>query len=418
MAVVQNPQYSPASGYRPVEWILSTVELSTTGIIKIAKIGITIDGATVGTFTKRPFEVLGPGPLFTYGFKFDIQSIFQRIKAPKAQAKTLAFGTLGAQYNAEATDCKGEVILRAEYFYEDATTGLLVSQGITDITTDWPVFIATRQHEDDMALTAFVPDTGALAPSQWLSNAPLNQTICLQDSLFLSTIHGDANYLRVQTFDSSGVVIDTGYLVFPASGFNSQVALGVGPSEIRNTTFTVGSINIDNSNVATYRLTVGQGTGPFIPLSQTFVFSLIDCCLDDFDRLHFLNRLGGTDAFTFKSLNVKSQTSTSESAEKPLAWNSDTATPHSIEDRGSFKIDSRAVINRQLETPPLEPETAEWVAELLSSPEVYLETSAGLVPVVIEDTEQSLVTNTDTELALFNFSIVAKDSNERIIQRN
>lgn len=420
MAILQNPQYSPASGYRPVEWISQTVQSITPpgGEIKIATAIVTLDGVQVATIKKRPYIRLGAGPVFTYGFKWDVQAIFQRLKAPKAQQKTTAFGTIATQYNAEATDCKGELELEIEYFYKDATTGLLVSQGFTDLTTDWPAFIATRQHEEDMSLDAYVPDTGSLTASKWLTTAPLNQTICLEDSLFLNTIHGDANYLRVQTFDSSGLVIDTGYLLFPASGFNSQVALGVGPNEIRNTTFTSGSVNIDASNVASYRLTVGQGFAPFVALSETYVFTLIDCCLDDFERLHFLNRLGGTDAYTFKSLNVRSQTTTSEQAQKPLAWNSDTATPHSINDRGSFKLDSRAVINRQLETTPLEPDFADWLAELLSSPEVYLETASGLVPVVIEDTEQEIETNTDTELALFSFSIVAKDANERIIQRN
>jgi hypothetical protein len=146
---------------------------------------------------------------------------------------------------------------------------------------------------------------------------------------------------------------------------------------------------------------------------------LVECCADDWSRLHFLNRLGGTDAFTFKSLNVKLQESTSDTAEKPLNWASDTATPHSINDKGSFKIDSRAVIKRTLETTPITPAFADWLAELLSSPEVYLETPDGLLPVVISDvSDQQLETTTSTELALVRFSIDAKDANERIIQRN
>jgi hypothetical protein len=418
MAIVQNPQFDPASGYRPVEWISQTIENIANGEIKIATAIVTLDGTQVATIKKRPYIRLGFGPVFTYGFKWDVQAIFQRLKAPKAQSKTLAFGAIGAQYNADASDCYGELELELEYFYEDASTGLLVSQGFTEFTTDWPVFIATRQHEQNMNLLSYVPDAGSLLPSKWLTNAPLNQTICLEDSLFLNTIHGDANFLRVQTFDSVGAVIDTGYLAFPASGFDSQVALGVGPNEIRNTTFTSGSVNIDNTSVASYQVTVGQGNAPFIALSETYTFTLQDCCLDDFERLHFLNRLGGTDAFTFKSLNVRSQTTTSEVAQKPLDWNSDTSQPHRLNDRGAFKLDSRAVISRQLETPPLEPNFADWLAELLSSPEVYWERSNGLVPVVIEDTEQEIETNTDTELALFSFSIVAKDANERIIQRN
>jgi hypothetical protein len=239
----------------------------------------------------------------------------------------------------------------------------------------------------------------------------------LQESLFFSSIHGDASHLRVETFDSSGVLIDTGYLVFPASGYNSQVALGVGPNEIRNTTFTAGAVNIDNVLVASYKLTLGQGTGPFFQLSAVYIFSLVDCCNGDFERLHFLNRLGGTDAYTFKSLTTRSQETNSDTAEKPLNWASETATPHVITDKGSFKIDSRAVINRHFETLPITPTEADWLAELLSSPEVYLETSNGLLPVVISDVEQELETDISTELALIRFVVDGVDANEKIIQR-
>lgn len=418
MPFVINPQFTPASGYRPVEWVyFTTINPSLFGPIKISVVQVILDGAVVGTFKQRPFTILGPGPVFTYGFRFDTQSIFQRLKAPKAQSKTLAFGTIGQQYNNDALDCYGVLELQVEYFYE-SSSGLLVNQGVIENSLQTPAFIATRQHEQDMSLDAYVPNLATLTASKLLTNAPLNQTICVNDSLFVNTIHGDADNLRVTTFDSAGAVIDEAFLLFPASGFNSQTALGVGPNELRNTTFTTGTLNIDNPNVNTYRITVGQGTAPFIPLSESIVFNLSTCCFGEFERLHFLNLLGGTDAFTFKSLNTKSQTTTSSTAQKPLNWDLVAASPHSINDRGAFKIDSRAVINRKLETPPLERNVAEWLAELLSSPEVYLQTPSGLVPVVIEDLEQDLTTNTDTELALFSFSITAQDANERIIQRN
>ena len=343
-------------------------------------------------------------------------------KHPKAQSKTLAFGTPSVQYNDAATDCYGDLSIEVEYFYVDVNTGLTVPQGFTDVSIDVPAYIATRQHEDDMSLDAYIPDLAALAPSKWLTNQPLISTICLQESLFFSTIFGDANHLRVTTYDGpngTGAVIDEAFLVFPISGFNSQVAFGVGPNELRATTFTVGTLNIDNVLVQSYRLTVGLDTAPMTPLSESYIFNLSNCCGEDWTRLHWLNRLGGTDAFTFKSLNVKLQETTSDTAEKPLTWDSATATPHNINDKGSFKIDSRAVIKRTLETTPIAPDFAEWLAELLSSPEVYLETNLGLVPIVISDvSDQQLETTTSTELALVRFSIDTKDANERIIQRN
>jgi hypothetical protein len=117
MAIVQNPLFIPASGYRPVEWIsFSSIDVDTTGTITVATATVTLDGAVIATIKKRPYIVLGFGPVFTYGFKWDVQSLFQRIKAPKAQSKTLAFGTPAAQYNADASDCYGTLSIEIEYF--------------------------------------------------------------------------------------------------------------------------------------------------------------------------------------------------------------------------------------------------------------------------------------------------------------
>ena len=68
MAINQNPQYLPASGYRPVEWISSTFsDIVAAGPVTIATATVTLDGVVIGTIKKRPFEVLGAGPVFTYG---------------------------------------------------------------------------------------------------------------------------------------------------------------------------------------------------------------------------------------------------------------------------------------------------------------------------------------------------------------
>jgi hypothetical protein len=419
--IVQLPSFTPTSGYRPVVWVFATFETLANGPITTAKFTIDLNGAQVAIDTASPFAVLGAGPLFTYLFKIDVQSIFQRLKGTTS-ALTNIFGTLGQQYNADATDAYGTIQVEAEYFYRSSTTGLPVSQGFTDLTTNWPVFEATRQHEQNMSLDAYVPDPASLAPSLFLTDSPTVQDICLNDSLFINTIHGDANFMRVTTYDGSsgtGAVVDEAFLVFPASGFNSQVALGIGPEEIRATTFTSGTVNIDNPLVKSYRITVGQGSGPFIPLSESKFYNVVDCCQDEFFRLHFHNLLGGTDAYTFKSLNTKNYKVTSDTAQKPLNWDITTPTnPHSITDRGAFRINIRAVIARQLETTPLQRDVAEWLTQLLSTPNAYLETAQGLLPVVIEDLDTDYTTNTDQELPLLRFSITAQDANERIIQRN
>jgi len=423
MPIFLNPTYNPASGYRPVVFIAGSPIAPGLGIFRKALATVTIDGVQIATLRADPLTTIG---IFTL-FSFDVQNIFQRTKAPNATGAvgaSLCFGNINAQYNADAADCYGQLEISVEYFYTDTspgpTLGLVVNQGLLDTSIAWPVFIATRQHEEAMSLDRYVPFLASLAPALWLTKQPTTFDIGLQENLFFNIIHGDANFLRVTTFDDAnggGAVIDDAFLVFPASGFNSQVALGVGPANLRSTTFTSGTINIDNPAVKSYRIVAGQGSAPFIGLTIAYFFN-IDDCREGFFRLHWLNRLGGTDAYTFKSLNTRSQTTTSDTVQKTLAWDVTNLNPHSIEDKGTFKINSRANISRTLETQYIDAETADYLAELQSSPEVYLETIGGLLPIVIEPGSWQIETNTTQEVALVRFSITGPDSNERSIQRN
>ena len=54
MAIVQDPLFIPASGYRPIEWISSTsINVVTTGTVTIATAIVTLDGVQVAIITKR-----------------------------------------------------------------------------------------------------------------------------------------------------------------------------------------------------------------------------------------------------------------------------------------------------------------------------------------------------------------------------
>jgi hypothetical protein len=264
-----------------------------------------------------------------------------------------------------------------------------------------------------MSLAAYIPLFASFAP--FLTNSATTQNICLTDSLFISTIASTGNAVRVITYDSAGVQIDLGVFSAPGSA-NEQISFGIGPNEIRNTVFDLaGSVNIDNPLAVSYTVAYGAGA-IFFEYTAVYTFNLIKCC--DGVRLHWLNRLGGTDAYTFKALNETQQETKSEVAQTPLSWDFLSATPHNINDKGSFKIDSRANIIRTLESTPVVVSVANWLAELASSPEVYMETASGLVPVLIEDLEQKIDTNNSTGLMLVNFNLTSPEANERIIQRN
>ena len=203
----------------------------------------------------------------------------------------------------------------------------------------------------------------------------------------------------------------------PAALGNQQVSFGVGPNEIRNTTFDLaGSVNIDNPAVASYTVAYGSGAF-FFEYTAVYTFQLAQCSCDFF-RLHWINRLGGTDAYTFKSVNEIAQITTSDRGQKPLFWDFNSPTPHNINDGGSFKIDSQATLVRTYESGFLSETEASWLSQLMSSGEVYRETASGLVRIDPPDGEQQISTNNDTGVQLVRFVFKAVDSNQRIQQQN
>jgi hypothetical protein len=302
------------------------------------------------------------------------------------------------------------------YEYIDATTGLLTDTGLIDITTQLTATAATRQHDEVMNLDSYVLTIGApLEPL--LTNSTSTQNIQLEESATTSFIGRDfgANTLalRVRTFNAVGGLIDDGTVnrTTPLSDFY-QFTVGCGPNEIRNITWSAGSVNIDNPSVDSY--TVQITTALNVPISELKTYRLKSVCEDSELRLHFLNALGGFDAYTFSNTKVQSINVTGTTAQKPLAW-SNVAPQNTLSDKGTFSLEKTASTKFELESLELEPSTALWLKELIYSVEIYMETAQGLQPVVIEDVVQIVETKTgDRQLVKYN--LVAVLANDKIIQ--
>ena len=410
MPYIVVPTYNPTSAYRPIIW--HTFAISPDPV-EVAVCGVYVGGVFQAFMYLSPFLNVGNN----YFFRFDVQSIMQNFLAPKAQQKTTVFGTLGAQYSALNPDCFDDVSLEVTYLYRDPTTNKLVDLGISDASTVDDVVLMTRQHQQDQDPSNYVAGFGLGAP--FLTNAPDGQEICLDESLFISLLPGGANAFQVRTFDSAGAQVDVGIFSAPVNSGNDQASFGIGCNEIRNTTFDLfGSVNIDNPAVAYYQIVAGAYGAPFFFFyTEVRRYYISECC-DDSVRLHFLNLLGGADAYTFKSKAVRSISANSDLAQKPLGYDITQFTPHSIEDKGGFKLNVDAVESYQLESQYLDIESANWLSELLVSAEVYEETANGLVPVIVSDVTQDLETNDSNGVQLVRFNITVLKANSIIAHRN
>jgi len=146
-----------------------------------------------------------------------------------------------------------------------------------------------------------------------------------------------------------------------------------------------------------------------------YMFKLVDCCANKV-RLHWLNRLGGSDAYTFTNKKTVLETNSSEVAQKMQTWiQSVFPAPSTYTwDKGRYKIQQTVLKEYEVESTFYDVSWGEWLAELLSSPEVYMETPSGLVSVVITDSQIKIEETNE----LINVTVKFTESNNISVQQN
>ena len=411
MSILYSPVFEPNSAKRPVEFTALAVSgfeiLRATGKLYIN--GIL---ASITPLTKSPDANLSVG-LFYY-FKFDFQQLIADVLAPNPEeglTETFGDGVLDVPFNAFAGGLNCEIYAEFEYFYRDATTNQITNLGITDTSSTFYVIASTRQHKQEMNFVLYLPDFNT--DNSWLSDAPLQQDICEDENLYLSYIANNAAQdIKITSYDSSDVVIDSGKFAAALSSSYEVRTVGVGMANLRTQVYDSGAVDIDNVDLAYYTVElVGLFDTPYLVTRQ---FNKTGCCNRGI-RLHFLNNYAAADAFTFDSKVSKGIANKSSKAIKPLDWDGSSEMPHSITDKGSFKIQNEASDNYNLQSRYLLAADADWLKQLLYSPEVYIETIEGFVPVIVEDVEQQTSTS---ELPAVAFEIKVTEANAIITLNN
>lgn len=109
------------------------------------------------------------------------------------------------------------------------------------------------------------------------------------------------------------------------------------------------------------------------------IYTLDRDCATDSTRVHFLNRLGAFDSFTFVGTEKHrlSVASSNYRRGKPHYWSS--------RNRGLQTISTTGVQRLVCTSGALKPEEITWLEELLTSPAIYLELEGQYIPVVLRD---------------------------------
>jgi hypothetical protein len=423
--------------YRPNVFVTSQ---TTTDNLVLAVATILVDGViNITSIRKPPAYSTGTAPI-TYFFEFDVSKTLQTVSAPNPKTITSVFSKdLNVNYNFLNTDCHTSVGLLIQYYYIDPVTNLLTIYPAVDIIgAGYNATIGTRQTLDYMGLDNYAigyPTTPGVYDKYWLTKLPyvLPQAsaktnnpipICKTENLTMSYIPtAGTNALRVIIYDQNQTVVGTaGYIsVTPNSSYTPRT-IGIGIPQLSLATYTAFNPTF-GTNLANipegyyYSIQAGNLIAPstFTLQGVKYMFKVVDCCANKV-RLHWLNRLGGSDAYTFTNKKTVLESNASEIAQKMQTWIQSTPPSPSTYtwDKGRYKIQQTVLKEYEVESTFYDVSWGEWLAELLSSPEVYMETPSGLVSVIITDSQIKIEETNE----LINVTVKFTESNNISVQQN
>jgi hypothetical protein len=431
MAIIYAPVYTVNSIYSPCTFVTSRT--NAIPVVK-AQAEIYVDGSFIVTnLEKSPYSNVGT----TYYFEFDISRILQTLNQPKPQNQTSIFGEYGQPYIATNNDIHCFFYAIIKYYEINPITGLITQIIGSDILfPNYAISGAIQPFNENQGFNNYLMYFGSNVPA--LTNHPYTtiignrKPICDDENEFMTILPFDAliNAYQVITFDSNGSVLEIGKKVIPDNTTYIPITIGVGVPNLTGVSWDSGTITTF-TGVAYYTIEFGNlSISTFTTSSQIYGFEIENCCTNNI-RLLWMNRLGGSDAFTFKVKNIYKEVSKGEIGQIPARWDPSFSlgtylSPIRSFDKGRFKINSVSEKVFQVESEYYLPEIGYWLMEVLSSPEVYMEwhdpmhqyynfnIESGFVAVIIDDAELTWNSTND----LVNVSFTLRMSNYVNMQQN
>ena len=197
----------------------------------------------------------------------------------------------------------------------------------------------------------------------------------LNENIFLGFISADTTFnVRFRLKDSAGVIIAN---VVVSLFFNDLTVIDCSPATIiANTTITA----LDFAAAAYYEVIArGAGTGSFNGSSETFqIYIDNECHRYPTRRLHWLNKFGVWDSFTFTLVSTESTKVAGSTYERESGVWSGTNYIYPLYQGEMTTFSKRAEDTMVLNSDWIYQDVQQWlVRELYESPNVYLEASTG-----------------------------------------
>lgn len=216
--------------------------------------------------------------------------------------------------------------------------------------------------------------TYQLAPKVSLSN--LGWAWCILDD------PTDVGVLEIKTYDSADALIDTfNAITNVTTGTTSSKcqSVPIAPqslNNILNANLSLGTQPIIDSSVSYYTIKILDTLSA--AMSETITCTIEEPCRYTQYRLHFLNKLGGFDAYNFNARNQISTQVERKQYEKHvnrISIANNIVRDHQYDGKQDYYVRSQDSI--KLRSDFLTYEENQWLKELITSPQVYLEFADG-----------------------------------------
>lgn len=373
MAVITSEPENAISVYEPAKYKVSTI--STASLVEKAVVTVrrTSGLTTISILYRDWVRRTGAGPAYSYEFEADISGVLQSILRPISSDRTQQFVLAGSRQ----TDCTNSYIqynVKFDFLFRDPATNLLASLGDTATSVNVVAFNVIRPSRYiTQEFRNSIYRNGSTLVFQRFLNTPTRDAIPIQlaEHFCLCFITSNqTGYIKIAETLASGST-HTSYLEFAAAGLTDKlVSLNIGPSFLLSLLATdfVGNIPPQFTTTVSFKVSIVNIS--LQQVSHELPFTVVPSCAGGI-RLAWLNETAGVDMYTFDAKVVEGLQSSSEVGIRPNIW--PTATEIALpQNKGAFKANSTKFEYYEVETRVLRPDLANYVAQILTSAEVYM----------------------------------------------
>jgi hypothetical protein len=262
--------------------------------------------------------------------------------------------------------------------------------------------------------------------SQFLTNSPDSKKVYTDENEYLYAINrtsGDIYYFNVDTYDSNGLLNGSFKIINPYQARSNSYDLmvrcpaGWNLNDIPSGSITVsaGALPILDAAVYTYDIKCIKFDGTTTIGYKRYA---LDTTCERFTkyRLHFLNKLGGYDSFSFTKKSNFLTDIKRENYKSNLGELASISTyTHSKSQRAITQYATNIEDRITIRTDFLTSGDILWLEELVTSPDVYVEKNGAAVPITI--TNSSFDRQNGEDKKLFTLTLEFKYSYKRYRQR-